>query len=77
MNLTDGRDNRLPTFRNPPILNGLESKLSQINKKDNLRKTEKIKNNIINRDEDDKFFSNYNMKNVAKAAIRAPPNFLY
>jgi hypothetical protein len=75
MNLDENKDKKVPVFRNPPILKGLESNLAEINKKDKLSKKEKILNMIIKNDSDNKYFTE--LKNEAKNKIRAPPNFLY
>jgi hypothetical protein len=75
MNLDENRDKKILTFRNPPILKGLESNMVELNKKDKLSAKEKIWNNIIKSEDDNKYFSE--MKNEAMSSIRAPPNFLY
>ena len=75
MNFNENKENYLPNLKNPPILKGFESKLSSINQKDKKSKKEKITNLLIKKDWDDKYYSG--LKDEAKIAIRAPPNFLY
>lgn len=66
----------LPNFVTPPILDGFESKLKQINKNDEKHFKENIKNIIIKNDGDNNMIHKENMiKSYFK--IRAPPNFLY
>lgn len=78
MKFEDHKEKNLPIFRNPPILNGFESKLSLINIKDKKMKKENLSNSLIKRESDDKLFKNpLILKNEAKTNIRSPPNFLY
>jgi len=66
----------VPKFVTPPILNGFESKLKQINKKDAKLLKENIKNIIIKDDNDNNIIQNDILKKK-QFNIRTPPNFLY
>jgi hypothetical protein len=84
MNLTNNFSNTwnnlikdsVPKLITPPILNGFESKLKQINKNDAKLFKENIKNTIIKDDNDNNIIQNDLLKKK-QFNIRTPPNFLY
>jgi hypothetical protein len=74
MNLYSDKNKIVPNFTNPPILKGIETVFEEINKRDRLKKHEKITNKIVKLNEAEKYFPMLNPN--AKIIIRPPPNFL-